>query len=174
VVVGGLLLAGVTTGCSQNSAPTGPSPAAPTSAASQPQAPSSAPAGDATNAGGADSGATDRAALQAQLDQLLAAAAITFLPDQATLTSSGAETVDKVAALLAPATDVGVRLTGHAARTPGDPGAAQQLSDQRAQAEATVLAAKGVAADRIQTQGASDTAPKADAAASRRVEIQLT
>ena len=97
-----------------------------------------------------------------------------FLPDQATLTSSGAETVDKVAALLAPATDVGVRLTGHAARTPGDPGAAQQLSDQRAQTLATVLAAKGVAADRIQTQGASDTAPKADAAASRRVEIQLT
>ena len=73
----------------------------------------------------------------------------------------------------APAADVGVKLIGHVAPTPGDPSNAQQLSEQRAEAVSAALITKGVAADRIQTEGASGTAPKGDAAASRRVEIQL-
>jgi outer membrane protein OmpA-like peptidoglycan-associated protein len=118
---------------------------------------------------------TDRAVLKAQLDQLLAAAPITFSPDEAALTSSGAETVEKVAVLLAPAAaaGIGVKLTGHTARTPGNPDRAEQLSEQRALAVAEALASKGVAAPRIQTEGVGDSVPKGDAATSRRVEIQL-
>jgi hypothetical protein len=71
------------------------------------------------------------------------------------------------------AADVGVKRTGHVARTPGNLSRAQQLSEQRAEAIAEALIAQGVAANRIQTEGASDTAPKADLASSRRVEIQL-
>jgi outer membrane protein OmpA-like peptidoglycan-associated protein len=163
-LVGGVLVvAGVVTGCSQQGAPSGPPPPAPTAV--------STPEAEPTQT--ASSGTTDRAALQAQLDQILAATPITFAPDTATLTSSGAESVDKVAVLLAPAADVGVKLIGHVAPTPGDPSNAQQLSEQRAEAVSAALISKGVAADRIQTEGASDTAPKGDAAASRRVEVQL-
>ena len=165
LVGGGLVVAGVLTGCAQQGAPSGPPAPAQTAV--------STPGAEATQTGGAGPGTTDRAALQAQLDQILAATPITFAPDTATLTSSGAEAVDKVAVLLAPAADVGVKLIGHVAPTPGDPTSAQQLSEQRAEAVSAALAAKGVAADRIQTEGAGDSAPKGDAAASRRVEIQL-
>jgi OOP family OmpA-OmpF porin len=165
LVGGGLVVAGVMTGCSQQGATPSPPPPAQT-AVSTPQA-------EPTQTGGSDAGTTDRAALQAQLDQILAATPITFTADTATLTSSGAEAVDKVAVLLAPAADVGVKLVGHVAPTPGNPGNAQQLSEQRAEAVSAVLISKGVAADRIQTEGAGDTAPKGDAAASRRVEVQL-
>ena len=162
---GGLVVAGVVTGCSQQGTTASPPPPAQT-AVSTPQA-------EPTQAGGSGSGTTDRAALRAQLDQILAATPITFTAETATLTSSGAEAVDKVAVLLAPAADVGVKLIGHVAPTPGNPSNAQQLSEQRAEAVSTALISEGVAADRIQTEGAGDTAPKGDAAASRRVEIQL-
>jgi outer membrane protein OmpA-like peptidoglycan-associated protein len=165
LVGGGLVVAGVVTGCSQQGATSGPPAPAQTAV--------STPAAEPTQTGDTGSGTTDRAALQAQLDQILAATPITFAPDSANLTSSGAEAVDKVAVLLAPAAGVGVKLTGYVAPTPGNPGNAQQLSEQRAEAVSAALVAKGVAADRIQTEGAGDSAPKADAAASRRVEIQL-
>jgi outer membrane protein OmpA-like peptidoglycan-associated protein len=162
---GGLVVAGVLTGCGQQDAPSGQPVPAQTSVAT--------PEAEPTQTGGAGSGTTDRAALQAQLDQILAATPITFAPDTATLTTSGAESVDKVAVLLAPAADVGVKLIGHVAPTPDNPGNAQQLSEQRAEAVSAALISKGVTADRIQTEGASDTAPKGDATTSRRVEIQL-
>jgi outer membrane protein OmpA-like peptidoglycan-associated protein len=162
---GGLLVAGALTGCGQQDAPSSP-PAPAQTAVSTPEA-------EPTQTGDAGSGTTDRAALQAQIDQILAATPITFAPDAATLTSSGAEAVDKVAVLLAPAADVGVKLIGHVAPTPGNPSNAQQLSEQRAETVSAALISKGVAADRIQTEGAGDTAPKGDAAASRRVEVQL-
>jgi outer membrane protein OmpA-like peptidoglycan-associated protein len=113
--------------------------------------------------------------LKSRLDQLLAASPITFSPNEIALTPAGAETVEKIAVLLAPATGagIGVKLTGHTARTPGHSGRARQLSEQRALTVAEALVSKGIAADHIQTEGAGDSVPKGDAFTSRRVEIQL-
>lgn len=117
--------------------------------------------------------AADRATLQRQLDQLLAAAPITFEADNATLTPAGRSTVDMVGELLAPAAGVGVKITGHTAPAPGDPATAQSLSQQRAQAVAEALAAKGVSTDRIQAVGAGQ-APDGTTTTARRVGITLT
>jgi peptidoglycan-binding protein ArfA len=66
-------------------------------------------------------------------------------------------------------------ITGYSAPIggPGTPDP-QQLSDQRATTVADELAADGVARDRLQTRGASDTEPRPDPAASRRAEISVS
>lgn len=100
---------------------------------------------------------------------------ITVGPDSATLTAAGAQTVDQVAGLLAPAAGIRVQITGHTATAPGDPAAAQRLAEHRAQSVATAMTGKGVAADRVQTTGATpDAAARPDPATARRVDLQLT
>lgn len=169
--VGALVVGGAVSGCSgEGSAPAVPPPPAAPPAAPAGQGADGQGAGQATNGQGAG---VDRAALQNQLDQLLAAAPITFSPDSATLTPSGQATVDRVGALLAPAAGVGVKVTGYTAPGPGDPATAQNLSQQRAQAVADALAAKGVTPDRVQAVGAGNARDVA-AGAARRVDLTLT
>lgn len=138
-----------------------PAPASPAPASPAPANP--APANPAP--------ATDKQALQGQINQLLAAAPITFEPDSAQLVPQAVGTVDRVAALLAGAPDVAVEVAGHTAKTPGDPQRAQQLAQQRADVVAQRLIAQRVSADRVQALGHGDTQALPGVADSRRVEI---
>ncbi len=115
--------------------------------------------------------ATDKQALQGQINQLLAAAPITFEPDTARLVPQAVGTVDRVAALLTGALDVAVEVAGHTAKAPGDPQVAQQLAQQRADVVAQRLIAQRVSADRVQPLGRGDTQALPGVADSRRVEI---
>ena len=119
----------------------------------------------------------DRQALQQRLTALLAAAPITFEPNTATLTPSGAQSVQQVAAILAEEPSAKAEIDGHVARTPGTAVNPQALSDQRAATVSAQLVGAGVAADRLTAKGFGDTRPVAPSttpagqAANRRVEI---
>ena len=140
--------------------------------------PSGAPATDAENGRGsstAPGAPTDAAALQSSIDRIVAAAPITFRPNSAELTDSGASSLARVAEELAAVPTARVVITGYAAPagTSGTPNP-QQLSEQRATTVAGELADDGVAPDRMQTRGAADTNPRPDLAASRRAEITVS
>ncbi|WP_433782750.1 OmpA family protein [Actinomycetospora sp. CA-101289] len=141
-----------------------------------PGTPGAGGAGGAGTAPGAPGGApTDPAALQSRIDEIVAAQPITFRPNSAELTDAGSESLDRVAQELTAAPSARVTVTGYSAPLGGagtpDP---QQLSDQRATTVADELAADGVARDRLQTRGASDTEPRPDPASSRRAEIAVS
>jgi outer membrane protein OmpA-like peptidoglycan-associated protein len=166
--------------------PATPSAGAPAGAAVPPGAPgagtaappSGTPATGAANGSGsstAPGAPTDAAALQSSIDQIVAAAPITFRPNSAELTDSGAASLARVAEELAAVPTARVVITGYAAPagTSGTPNP-QQLSEQRATTVAGELADDGVAPDRMQTRGAADTNPRPDLAASRRAEITVS
>ncbi|MBC6446424.1 channel-forming protein ArfA/OmpATb [Actinokineospora xionganensis] len=117
----------------------------------------------------------DKAAVQQQINALIAAQPITFQPNSATLTPAGENTVQQIAPLLK---GVSIEVGGHIADAPGNDSVdGQQLSDQRAATVQSRLAQLGVAADRITAKGYGSTKPvapnntAAGQAANRRVEI---
>jgi outer membrane protein OmpA-like peptidoglycan-associated protein len=165
-------------------APGAGAPGAPGAAPGAPGAPGGA--GTAPGAGGAGTapgtapgtpgGApADPAALQSRIDEIVAAQPITFRANSAELTDAGTETLNRVAEELTAVPSARATITGYSAPIggPGTPDP-QQLSDQRATAAADALVADGVARDRLQTRGASDTEPRPDPAASRRAEISVS
>jgi outer membrane protein OmpA-like peptidoglycan-associated protein len=102
---------------------------------------------------------------------LAAAAPVTFAADSATLQGAPAGTVTQVGRWLAAHPGARVRLTGHAADTPGPPSVAQALSEERARAVGDALRAAGVDPSRIVVEGRGNADPLPTAASSRRVEI---
>jgi outer membrane protein OmpA-like peptidoglycan-associated protein len=148
--------------------------AAPGAAPAAPGAPV-APGGAGTAPGTPGGAPADPAAVQSRIDEIVAAQPITFLANSAELTDAGTETLDRVAEELTAVPSARATITGYSAPIggPGTPDP-QQLSDQRATAAADALAADGVARDRLQTRGASDTEPRPDPAASRRAEITVS
>ena len=119
----------------------------------------------------------DAAALQKQINDLLAASPITFAPDSADFTPQGADTVKKAAELLKGNSGIKVAVSGHVSKAPGSEAEAQALSDKRAAAVQKALTDGGVTAE-ITAKGFGDTKPLAntppDAAANRRVEINVS
>lgn len=106
------------------------------------------------------------------LPALLAAAApVTFAADSAALQGPAADTVTRVGQWLVANPGARVRLTGHAADTPGPPSVAQTLSEQRARAVGDALRAGGVDPSRFAVEDRGNADPLQTAAASRRVEI---
>ncbi|GAY10303.1 OmpA family protein [Pseudonocardia sp. N23] len=107
----------------------------------------------------------------ADVTALVAAAPVTFTADSAVLQGPAADTVIRVGQWLAAHPDARVRLTGHAADTPGPPAVAQALSLDRARAVGDALRAAGIDGSRIAVEGRGEADPLPTAAASRRVEI---
>lgn len=104
---------------------------------------------------------------------VLATQPIRFPADTALLAGPAADTVRRVAQLLAAGPPVPVLVEGHVADTPGRPEVVQQLSDRRAAVVAELLVACGVPAERITVRGVGDTRPLATVEESRRVEITI-
>ncbi|MGC7098102.1 OmpA family protein [Amycolatopsis lurida] len=112
--------------------------------------------------------------LQTEIDQLLAAEPITFTPDTAELTAESESTVSRLREVLAKApADATFEVGGHVAKTPGDEEAGLELSRQRAEAVAKLVAGDAVPAERITAKGYGDTRPKAGGGDDRRVEITV-
>ena len=102
-----------------------------------------------------------------------AAQPIRFGADSAELAGPPAETVQRVAGLLAAAPPVPVLVEGHVANTPGGLEAGLHLSEQRAAVVAEALTAAGVPAERISIRGLGAERPLATVEESRRVEITV-
>ncbi|CRK60113.1 Outer membrane protein [Alloactinosynnema sp. L-07] len=119
--------------------------------------------------------AVDKAALQKQINDLLAAQGITFQPNSSTLTGPGAATLQKIAPLLA-GKDVSLEVSGHIADVANSLDG-QQLSEQRAAAVKAQLAQLGVPADKMTAKGFGASKPlpgnAPSAPANRRVEITV-
>ncbi|MBN6034974.1 OmpA family protein [Amycolatopsis sp. 195334CR] len=131
------------------------------------------PAQPAIAAEGAEGGDAKRE-LQAEIDQLLAAEPITFTPDTAELTAESEQTVSRIREVLAKApADATFEVGGHVAKTPGDEESGLELSRQRAEAVAKLVAGEAVPAERITAKGYGDTRPKAGGGDDRRVEITV-
>ncbi|WP_169586001.1 OmpA family protein [Antrihabitans stalactiti] len=117
----------------------------------------------------------DKAALQQQINQLIAGGRIAFSPNSSDLTSEGSATVAKVADLLRP-TRVRIEVDGHVADT-GENVNSQAVSEQRARTVKARLVELGIAADRIDAVGFGSSRPvdtnstSAGQTANRRVEI---
>ncbi|RZQ61751.1 OmpA family protein [Amycolatopsis suaedae] len=130
----------------------------------------------AVAAGTPASAGTDdpKAALQAEIDRLLAADPIAFVPDTAEPTAEGRRTAAKVAELVIAAPEgTAVEVGGHVARTPGDEETARRLSQERADAVARLLVEGGVDRERVTAVGFGDTRPKPGAGDDRRVEVTV-
>ncbi len=132
-------------------------------------APTSAPAPD--SGAGLDAA---KAALQSQIDGLLAGAPIGFAPDSPRLTPAGAATVERVLELLTATPGAQLQIDGYVASGPGAGRlTAQELSDQRAATVRDALVAGGVPAGSITAQGRGEGDTPAAQAAGRRVEITV-
>ncbi|GAA4537495.1 OmpA family protein [Amycolatopsis samaneae] len=146
-------------------------PSAPGSASSAPEPPSTPPSSSPPSSSPAPP--TGKAGVQAELDRVLAATPITFVPDSSRLTAQGTQAVREVAKVLAKAPEeLQFRVGGHAARGPGGERAALRLSQDRARAVAKLLQANGVPQDRVTAQGYGDTRPAAGGD-DRRAEITV-
>jgi len=178
IVIAILLLTGrCGAGSTAGAPPASPTAGAPPGAGAAAPPPGALATGAPNGGGSSNAPGTpaDAAALQSSIDGIVAAAPITFRPNSAELTDSGAESLARVAEELAAVPTARAVVTGYAAPT-GNSGTPnpQQLSEQRAITVASELAADGVAPDRLQTRGAADTNPRADFAASRRAEITVS
>lgn len=146
-------------------------PAAPPNA---PAAPSTAPpATPPPPSGGPSQPRLTKQALQAQIDDVLAADPITFEPDTAELTGEGKRTAERIAELAANApSDARLEIDGHVAKGPGGKSAARKLSQERAEAVVKVLTDAGIPADQLVARGFGDSRPstKGD---DRRVEVRV-
>lgn len=96
--------------------------------------------------------------VQAELDRLLAAGRVDFETGSDRLRPDAAPLLDAVATLLASAPEVKVEVEAHT-DGPGDPSSNRRLSQRRAQAVQTYLAAKGIDPTRIHTVGSGSTRP---------------
>lgn len=128
---------------------------------------------------GKSAAASDRKAVQRRIDTLLADRPITFLPDSADLTASGAATVRELSRVMKAERGIRIEVGGHVARTPGDAATAQRLSVQRAATVKALLGRLGISAGRVSAKGFGDSEPIASnsttegQAANRRVEIDV-
>jgi outer membrane protein OmpA-like peptidoglycan-associated protein len=104
---------------------------------------------------------------------------VTFATDSAEVTPAFYGTLDQVAATIAEYQDTRVAIAGHTDST-GSDSYNQQLSERRAQAVASYLTGRGVAATRVTTIGYGETRPVASNETAdgrqqnRRVEIVLS
>lgn len=104
---------------------------------------------------------------------------VTFATDSAEVTPAFYGTLDQVAATIAEYQDTRVAVAGHTDST-GSDSYNQQLSERRAQAVASYLTGRGVAATRVTTVGYGETRPVASNETAdgrqqnRRVEIVLS
>ncbi len=104
---------------------------------------------------------------------------VTFATDSAQITPAFHNTLDQVAATIAEYQDTRVQVAGHTDNI-GSESANQQLSERRAQAVASYLVGRGVAATRVTTIGYGETQPIASNETAdgrqqnRRVEIVLS
>jgi outer membrane protein OmpA-like peptidoglycan-associated protein len=114
---------------------------------------------------------SEKIAVQASIDRVLAANPITFQPDSAKPTSTGVLT--EIAGILnsAPA-GMTFEVGGHVAPGPGGELAALNLSQARADAVVKALTDAGVPGDRITAKGYGDTRPSGHGD-DRRVEIMV-
>jgi len=117
---------------------------------------------------------TDKAGVQAEIDRMIAAAPISFVPDTARLTPEGEQAARDVAIALAKSPEsFRYRVTGHVARGPGGESAALKLSRDRARAVARILTSNGLTAKRVTYRGLGDTRPASGGEEDRRVEITV-
>lgn len=113
----------------------------------------------------------EKAALQDEINQALAAEPITFVPDEATVTAAGQRAAKKLAELLKKAPpDAKFEVGGHVGQGPGGEKAALKLSQDRARNVARLLIRNGIPTNRITSKGYGDTQPSGD---ERRVEITV-
>ncbi len=99
--------------------------------------------------------------LQRGLDQFVASRVVEFKTDSATLTPSGRETVDEVAALLKSIPGLKVEISGHTDAT-GDDAFNLDLSRRRAISVRDRLVEQGLSGARFATAGFGETRPIAD------------
>lgn len=118
------------------------------------------------------------AALQAELNEYVAANPIRFNPGSTVLDDSAIAILDHLATELRQFGGMAVVVAGHT-DSDGDPGANQTLSEQRAAVVRQAIVDRGVAADSITSVGFGATRPVLvngieDKTASRRVEFEIT
>jgi outer membrane protein OmpA-like peptidoglycan-associated protein len=122
----------------------------------------------------ADLDPAGRAALQSEIDALVAAAPITFRPDSPALTPAGARTVERIVALVAAAPGARLQVDGFVATGPGRGQlTAQELSDLRARTVRDALVDGGVPAGRVSTAGRGEGDAPAAGDAGRRVAVTV-
>ncbi len=123
--------------------------------------------------------ADSAAALEADLNALVAANPILFDQSSTSISVESAATLDRVAALAGRVGGVDIEIQGYT-DTDGLAASNQALSDGRAGSVRTALAARGIADDTLSTVGFGGADPILDAdgtedkAASRRVEFVVT
>lgn len=119
------------------------------------------------------------AAVEADLNALVAANSILFDPSSTSISTESAATLDRVAALANRVGGVDIEIQGYT-DTDGLAASNQALSDGRALSVRVALAERGIADDTLSTVGFGGTDPILDAAgiedkaASRRVEFVVT
>ena len=96
--------------------------------------------------------------VQAELDRLLSGGRIEFERGSDRLQPESKSLLDTIAALLAAAPELAVEVEGHT-DSRGDAAANRRLSQRRAEAVKSYLAAKGVAPERIHTLGSGSARP---------------
>jgi outer membrane protein OmpA-like peptidoglycan-associated protein len=123
--------------------------------------------------------ALDQAGPTAEETAVINGTVILFIADSVTLDAAARDRVAELADALRRFPEVPVTLTGHIAIPVGTEADAIAFSLQRAQAVADALTADGIAADRIDIEGAGSSRPVGDnataagAAANRRVTVLI-
>lgn len=114
---------------------------------------------------------------QTNVDQVMAGKVITFNSGSAYMPDSSIAIVDEVAGALKDCAGLNVAVGGHTDAT-GSADINQKLSQARADAVATALAERGVAAERITATGYGSTQPKVEGdganEANRRIEFTIS
>lgn len=114
-----------------------------------------------------------RAALQGEIDALVAAAPITFAADSPALTPAGERTVQRIVALVAAAPDARVQVDGFVATGPAGRFTALELSELRAATVRDALVAGGVTAGRVTVTGRGEGDTPAADVAGRRAAVTV-
>lgn len=120
---------------------------------------------------------TPRAKVSSELEEFVARQKISFRAEKTELTPASAKILDALAERLK-SENVRIKITGHSCAL-GSKEINQRISEKRAQVVKEALVARGVPAERIDTQGAADTEPAGDnrtvagRVASRRVTFRI-
>jgi outer membrane protein OmpA-like peptidoglycan-associated protein len=122
--------------------------------------------------------ATDAAALEKELNDIVGLDPILFDPNQATITASSQGTLDRVAAVANKYVGTAIVVQGHT-DSDGTTAGNQSLSEQRAAAVLDALVSRGVAAAQLSSAGFGETQPIIENGAenkdkSRRVVFAVT
>lgn len=131
-----------------------------------------------TNAGPASNNGCPEIKEEDKVTLNLAVQNVNFASGRATLLRSSYSVLDKIADLLTRYPDYSLKISGHT-DAQGNDGINQKLSEDRAAACLDYLVSKGIAADRILSQGFGETQPiasnntRAGRSQNRRVEFEL-